>query len=169
MNLIDGKNLVVNSLIHPKGSGYSVGDIIHASEKLSRYKFINCWKIDKLDRLNGEVVHSYAGLENVDMYRLSDGDVAVFVECEIPRGETYWYNERFNEYGSLSLRVKSIYTRLWKINCGGVITAPMDIVTLDKLKRDIRSNIYDSYSVFEFDAVTGEEKFVYESVGLNDI
>lgn len=86
MNLIDGKNIVVNSLIHPKGSGYSVGDTIHASEKLSRYKFINCWKIDRLDELTGEVVHSYAHSEDVNMYMSG---------TRINRFTPYWWSARY--------------------------------------------------------------------------
>lgn len=179
MNLIDGKNIVVNSLIHPKGSGYSVGDIIHASKKLSRYKFINCWKIDKLDELAGEVVHSYANSEKVNMYMSvypHQGSVfPVLVECEIPKGESYWAGYMFDvgEYGSLSLRIKKVYTKLWKVYFGAVssyyVVAPMDFVTIDSLKSDLNAMKDQNYYVYEFDAVTGEEKFVYEHIGLNDI
>lgn len=179
MNLIDGKDLVVNSLIHPKGSGYSVGDIIHASKKLSRYKFINCWKIDKLDELNGEVVHSYANSEDVNMYmsvyHRQPSVFPVLVECEIPKGEVYWAGNMLDavQYGSLSLRIKKAYTKIWKVYFGAVssyyVVAPMDFVTIDRLKSDLNPIKDQNYYVYEFDAVTGEEKFVYEHIGLNDI
>ena len=180
MNLIDDKNIVVNSLIHPKGSGYSVGDIIHASKKLSRYKFINYWKIDKLYELNGEVVHSYAKSENVNMYMSvyphQPSVFPVLVECEIPNGESYWAGNMFEarQYGSLSLRIKKVYTKLWKVYFGAVysyyVVAPMDFVTIDRLKSDLNAMKDQNYYVYEFDAVTGEEKFVYEHiVDLNDI
>lgn len=178
MNLIDDKNIVVNSLIHPKGSGYSVGDIIHASEKLSRYKFINRRKIDKHDELNGEVVHSYANYENVNMYMSvyphQPSVFPVLVECEIPKGETYWAGQDVDQYGSLSLRIKKAYTKIWKVYFGAVSShyavAPMDFVTIDRLKSDLNAMKDQNYYVYEFDAVTGEEKFVYEHiVNLNDI
>ena len=180
MNLIDDKSLVVNSLIHPKGSGYSVGDIIHASEKLSRYKFINRWKIDKLSELNGEVVHSYANSEDVNMYMSvyhhQPSVFPVVVECEIPKGETYWAGHMLDvdQYGSLSLRIKKVYTKIWKVYFGAVssyyVIAPMDFVTIDSLKSDLNPLKYQNYYVYEFDAVTGEEKFVYEHiVKFNDI
>ena len=182
MNLIDCRNIVVNSLIHPKGSGYSVGDIIHASKKLSRYKFINYWKIDKLDELAGEVVHSYAHSENVNMYMSvyphQPSVLPVLVECEIPKGESYWAGNMSGgrQYGSLSLRIKKVYTKLWKVYFGVVssyyVVAPMDFVTIDRLKSDLNAIKYDRievYSVYEFDAVTGEEKFVYEHVNNNAI
>jgi hypothetical protein len=177
MNLIDDKNIVVNSLIHPKGSGYSVGDIIHASKKLSRHKFINCWKIDKLDELAGEVVHSYANYVNVNMYMSvyphQPSVFPVLVECEIPKGETYWAGHMLDvdQYGSLSLRIKKAYTKIWKVYFGAVssyyVVAPMDFVTIDRLKSDLNAD--QNYYLYEFDAVTGEEKFVYEHIGLNDI
>ena len=180
MNLIDGKNIVVNSLIHPKGSGYLVGDIIHASKKLSRYKFINYWKIDKLDELAGEVVHSYANSEDVNMYMSvyphQPSVLPVLVECEIPKGESYWAGNMSDgrQYGSLSLRIKKVHTKLWKVYFGAVssyfIAPPMDFVTIDRLKSHLNAVRYQNYYVYEFDAVTGEEKFVYEHiVDLNDI
>lgn len=179
MNLIDGKNLVVNSLIHPKVSGYSVGDMIHASKKISRYKFINYWKIDKLDELAGEVVHSYAYSVDVNMYMSvypHQGSVLpVLVECEIPKGESYWagYMLDVDQYGSLSLRIKKVYTNLWKVYFGVLssyyVVAPMDFITIDRLKSDLNPIKDRNYYVYEFDAVTGEEKFVYEHIALNDI
>lgn len=179
MNLIDSKNLVVNSLIHPKGSGYSVGDIIHASKKLSRYEFINRRKIDKLDELNGEVVHSYANSEDVNMYmsvyHRQPSVFPVVVECEIPKGEVYWAGNMLDavQYGSLSLMVKKVHTKLWKVYFGAVssyyVVAPMDFVTIDSLKSDLNAIKDQNYYVYEFDAVTGEEKFVYEHIALNDI
>ena len=179
MNLIDGKNIVVNSLVHPKGSGYSVGDIIHASEKLSRYKFINRRKIDKLDELNGEVVHSYANSVDVNMYMSvyhhQPSVFPVVVECEIPKGESYWAGNMSDgrQYGSLSLRIKKAHTKLWKVYFSAVssyyVVAPMDVVTIDSLKSDLNAMKGQNHYVYEFDAVTGEEKFVYEHISLTDI
>jgi hypothetical protein len=166
--------------MHPKGSGYLVGDIIHASKKLSRYKFINYWKIDKLDELAGEVVHSYANSEDVNMYMSvyphQPSVFPVLVECEIPKGESYWAGNMSGgrQYGSLSLRIKKVHTKLWKVYFGAVssyyVVAPMDFVTIDSLKSDLNAVRDQNYYVYEFDAVTGEEKFVYEHiVDLNDI
>lgn len=77
------------------------------------------------------------------------------------------------QYGSLSLRIKKAYTKIWKVYFGAVssyyVVAPMDFVTIDRLKSDLNGMKDQNYYVYEFDAVTGEEKFVYEHIGLNDI
>lgn len=75
------------------------------------------------------------------------------------------------QYGSLSLRIKKVHTNLWKVYFGVYyVVAPMDFVTIDRLKSEFNGMKYQNYYVYEFDAVTGEEKFVYEHiVDLNDI
>jgi len=123
MKYVDGfdKNRIIslyhNSLYIDKRIGYVAGDYIKANKKLSKFKRVNRKKINNLDELNGEVVHSY-----IEPPMTPNWDNVVFVRCEIPMNEVFWVgNQSFfdrskiEEYGSLSLQIKEIIRDEWRI------------------------------------------------------
>ena len=171
----------VNSMLHPKGDGYSVGDVMLPSVRLSNFGFINRRRVDRLKYLNGEVVHSFSMSDtdnNYGFYRHGLKGIPVIVMCEIPEGETYWLGVG-DEYGSLSLKIKEIQTTVWKIDVKykpvynffrshdseSLITAKMWF-TLDELIRyiDTHNVGVSSYSIYSHDALTGDSEFVYTKV-----
>lgn len=169
----------VNSMMHPKGDGYSVGDVMLPSVRLSDFDFFNRRRIDRLKHLNGEVVHSFAMTDNnYNFYRRGLKGIPVIVMCEIPEGETYWLGVG-DEYGSLSLKIKEIETDLWMIDVKykkhyhffrshdseSLITAK-SLFTLDELIRYIDTHDIgiSSYSIYSHDALTGDSEFVYTKV-----
>lgn len=167
----------VNSMIHPKGDGYSVGDVMLPSVRLANSDFFNRRRIDKLKHLNGEVVHSFAMTDNnYGFYRHGLKGIPVIVMCEIPEGETYWLGLG-DEYGSLSLKIKEIQTTVWRIDVKynkvypfyrdgeSFITGKM-LFTLDELIRYIDTHNFgiSSYSIYSHDALTGDSEFVYTKV-----
>lgn len=164
----------VNSMLHPKGDGYSVGDVMLPSVRLSNFGFINRRRVDRLKYLEGEVVHSFSmSVNNYGFYRSGLKGIPVIVMCEIPKGETYWKGLG-DEYGSLSLKIKEIQTTVWKIavkykkqyhffrDGESLITAKMWF-TLDELIRyiDTHNVGISSYSIYSHDALTGDSEFVY--------
>lgn len=171
----------VNSLCYPKGDGYSIGDVMLPSARLSKRGFLNRMYINKLSVLRGEVVHSYSlTRRNFGFFERvrDDKRVPVAVMCEIPNGETYWRGWG-DEYGSLSLKIKGIRTDLWRIDikykkqyhfsigCDGesLITAKM-LFTFDELIHyiDTHNVGISSYSIYSHDALTGDSEFVYAKV-----
>lgn len=85
---------------------YRVGDEITASTKLSYIRSKNARLINRLDELNGEVVHSFVHLRDAVGERW--GDNCAIVECTIPKGEYYWVNHFTREYASVSLKISKI-------------------------------------------------------------
>ena len=169
----------VNSMLHPKGDGYSVGDVMLPSVRLSNFGFINRRRVDRLKHLNGEVVHSFSMEDkNYGFYRSGLKGIPVVVMCEIPKGETYWLGLG-DEYGSLSLKIKEIQTTVWRIDVKykkvynffrshdseSLITAKM-LFTLDELIHyiDTHNVGVSSYSIYSHDALTGDSEFVYAKV-----
>lgn len=171
----------VNSLCYPKGNGYSIGDMILPSVRLSKYGFLNRMCINKLSSLRGEVVHSFSlTTRNFGLFERvrDDKKVPVIVMCEIPKGETYWKGWG-GEYGSLSLKIKGIRTGSWMIDVkykeqysfslgydgASFITAKMSF-TLDELIHYIDTHDVgiSSYSIYSTDSLTGDREFVYAKV-----
>lgn len=167
----------VNSMMHPKCDGYSVGDVMLPSVRLSDFDFFNRRRIDRLKHLNGEVVHSFSMTDNkYYFYRRGLKGIPVIVMCEIPKGETYWKGLG-DEYGSLSLKIKEIETTVWKIDVkwkklyhffrdsDSFITGKM-LFTLDELIHyiDTHNVGISSYSIYSHDALTGDSEFVYAKV-----
>lgn len=161
----DGKGKV-NSTWHPNKDGYSVGDTINAATKLSVYRRSNAKRINKLEALNGEVVHSYVKCPILHSFR--DGH---FVICEIPKGEYYWVsnfgNKRVDEYGSLSLTIKEVVTDLWVITLlfiDGWSTwkTPASAYSLDEIVK-WASDQSGSFRIQRLDAKTGIKSYVYKN------
>lgn len=84
---------------------YHPGSKIKAYKKLSWFKKRNIERINALDRLNGEVVHSVIDYSTALRHKYSQ---EVVVKCVIPKGEYYWVNYGHNEYASLSLKIIGI-------------------------------------------------------------
>lgn len=162
----------VNSMLHPKGDGYSVGDVMLPSVRLANFDFFNRRRIDRLKHLNGEVVHSFSMIDNkYYFYRRGLSGIPVIVMCEIPKGETYWLGWG-GEYGSLSLKIKEIQTTVWKIEMKYMglwgyetLMASQSMFTLDKLKRHLEDygNFVKSYRICSYNVLTGESEVVFSS------
>lgn len=178
--IIDSGLMKVNSVAYPASTGYIVGDTITSRFKLSRYNLIDNWKIDRLKNLNGEVVHSYPYHDAYKLinrrYARMDTRKLVFVECEIPKGESYWVGAD-GEYGSKSIVIKKIYQDMWLIKANyrwwcrwdfadkSALAIPKDFVSLDELKADLGTPEYciENYTIFTYDVITGESHLVYNS------
>ena len=174
--IIDSGLMKVNSVAYPDSKGYIVGDTITSRFNLSRYNLIDNWRIDRLKNLNGEVVHSYhyydVNMPTHRRYARIDARKLVFVECEIPKGVSYWVGAD-GEYGSKSLVIKNIYHDMWLIDVNyrwgltnkGALAIPKDFVSLDGLKADLETPEYciENYTIFSYNVITGESHLVHNS------
>lgn len=164
----------VNSMYYPNGDGYSVGDVMLPSVRLSNFDFINRRRVDRLKHLNGEVVHSFSMTDNkYCFFRRGQNGIPVIVMCEIPKGETYWFGYgNGGEYGSLSLKIKEIQTTVWKVDViyfglwgNESLIASKSMITIDELKRQIErpENCIKSYSICSYNVLTGESEVVFST------
>lgn len=165
----------VNSMCYPKGDGYSVGDVMLPSVRLSNSDFINRRRVDRLRYLNGEVVHSFSIDNKYNFVCRGLKGIPVIVMCEIPKGETYWISyDNGGEYGSLSLKINEIQTVVWNVDvkyfvggpwCDENIVASKSMVTIDELKRQIErpENCIKSYSICSYNVLTGESEVVFST------
>lgn len=106
--VVDSK-VILTPYIYSQKS-FTLGDTIEAAQKLSDRKFINALRVNKLQRLDGEVVHSY-DLEWLEIRRADFASCFpchAIVECEIPKGTFYWHNKWHREYASTSLKLTKI-------------------------------------------------------------
>jgi hypothetical protein len=162
----------VNSMLYPKGDGYSVGDVMLPSVRLSNFDFINRRRVDRLKHLNGEVVHSFSMTDNkYCFFRRGQNGIPVIVMCEIPKGETYWLGYG-GEYGSLSLKIKEIQTTVWKVDVKYMgqwpdesLVASKSMITIDELKRHLErpESFIRSYSICSYNVLTGESEVVFST------
>lgn len=164
----------VNSMCYPKGDGYSVGDVMLPSVRLSNFDFINRRRVDRLRYLNGEVVHSFSMTDNkYCFYRRGKMGIPVIVMCEIPNGETYWLGYgNGGEYGSLSLKINEIQTIVWNVDvkyfgpwCDESLIASKSMITVDEMKRQIErpENCIRSYRICSYNVLTGESEVVFST------
>lgn len=100
----DNNNGLHSSWYHTNVTYYP-GSKIKAYKKLSWFKKRNVERINALDHLCGEVVHSVIDYSTAFMHKYSQ---EVIVKCVIPKGEYYWVNYMHNEYASLSLKIIEI-------------------------------------------------------------
>lgn len=174
--IIDNDIIKVNSVAYPNSKGYIVGDTITSRFNLSRFNLIDSWRIDRLRNLNGEVVHSYP-YYSVNMpinrrYARMDARKLIFVECEIPKGVSYWIGAD-GEYGSKSIVIKKIYQDMWLIDVkyrwgitdNSAFAIPKDFVSLDALRADLETPecCIEKYTIFTYDVITRECHLVYNS------
>lgn len=164
----------VNSMCYPKGDGYSVGDVMLPSVRMSNFDFINRRRVDRLRYLNGKVVHSFSITDNKYNFVCTGlKGIPVIVMCEIPKGETYWIGYGTGgEYGSLSLKIKEIQTTVWKVDAKYLgpwgnesLIASKSMITIDELKRQIErpESFIRSYSICSYNVLTGESEVVFST------
>ena len=105
MNLFlpDDSPLELESLYHPCRKRYRIGDVMVPAQSIPP-----CI-IDKMSLIEDGVIHSF-GLEALKRQdeRGNIIGIRVCVECEIPKGEVYWYQKKCDTYISKSLVIKSI-------------------------------------------------------------
>ena len=105
MNLFlhDDSSLELESLYHPCGKRYRIGDVMVPE------LYMPACVIDKMSLVESGVIHSFGLKALKKQYERGNiKGIRVCVECEIPKGEVYWHNKNSGTYISKSLVIKSI-------------------------------------------------------------